>query len=171
MKRTILILLVFSIIVAFAGVLIMTDMGQLLGIKKSVIVYYFNNNSWIIFLSFLALAVVFVLNRKHQVMKMKSFAWVGLLWLVLVLSTKYVTPYIMFSATQEGAQFIQIEDAGDYLEDDEVVFVIDLNGVQRAYPRSYIWQTHIVGSDFGEDEVIMTYCVLANLPTPSERTR
>ena len=144
----------------------MTDMGQLLGIKKSVIVYYFNNNSWIIFLSFVALAVAFVLNRKHQILKMKSFAWIGLLWLVLVLSTKYVTPYIMFGATQEGAEFIKIKDAGDYLADDEVVFVIDRNGVQRAYPRSYIWQTHIVGGDFGGEEVIMTYCVLANLPTP-----
>lgn len=166
MKRTIIILLFVSILIAAAGVFIMTDMGQLFGISKSIIVYYFNNNNWIIFLSFAALATAFLLNRKHRVFKIKSMALTGLLWVVLVLSTKYVTPYIMFGATQEGAEFIQINEAKDYLQDDEIVFVIDRNGVQKAYPRSYIWQTHIVGGDFGGEEIVMTYCVLANLPTP-----
>lgn len=166
MKRTIIILLFVSILIAAAGVFIMTDMGQLFGISKSIIVYYFNNNNWIIFLSFAALATAFLLNRKHRVFKTKSMALTGLLWVVLVLSTKYVTPYIMFGATQEGAEFIQINEAKDYLQDDEIVFVIDRNGVQKAYPRSYIWQTHIVGGDFGGEEIVMTYCVLANLPTP-----
>ena len=166
MKKIIIALLVFSILVAGIGVFIMTDLGQLFGISKSIIVYYFNNNSWIIFLSFAALVAAFFLNRKAKALKTKSLLWIGLLWIVLVLSTKYVTPYLMFGATQEGAEFVKSNETKDYLTDDEVVFVIDLNGVQKAYPRSYIWQTHIVGSDFGDDEVIMTYCVLANLPTP-----
>ena len=166
MKKIIIALVAVSLIIAAAGVLIMTDMGQLLGISKSVIVYYFNNNSWIIFLSFAFLLTAFLLNRKPQLLRNKSFLWFGLIWFVLVMSTKYVTPYIMFGATQEGAEFIKIEEATDYLDDDEVVFVIDLNGVQKAYPRTYIWQTHIVGSNFGDDEVVFTYCVLANLPTP-----
>lgn len=166
MKKIIYLLLFVSILIAAAGVFIMTDMGQLMGISKSVIVYYFNNNNWIIFLSFAALAGAFLLNRKQNVLQLKSFLWIGLLWVVLILSTKFVTPYIMFSATQEGAEFVGINKTKDYLKDDEVVFVIDLNGVQKAYPRTYIWQTHIVGSNFGDDEVIMTYCVLANLPTP-----
>ena len=167
MRNSIIALLVFALLASFLGVFIMTDMGQIFGVAKQTVVWYFKNNSWIIGLSLIALLAAIFLNRKNQIFSQKV-VWISAgLWVVFVLSTKFVTPYLMFGTTQEGAEFSDSSSLpNDYLDDEEVVFVIDRNGVQRAYPRSYIWQTHIVGADFGEENVVMTYCVMTNLPTP-----
>jgi hypothetical protein len=90
----------------------------------------------------------------------------GLLWCGAIISTKYLSPYILFRTQQYNSEFISIKDAHDYLNNDDVVFVLDLNGVQKAYPRDYIWQAHIIGGDFGNENVIFTYCVMSNLPIP-----
>lgn len=166
MKQITIILLILSLLAAFAGVLIMTDMGQIFGISKEVIVFYFRNNVYIILFSFVALLAAYLINRKHGFFKPKFFIWMGAIWLILVLSTKYVTPYLMFRANQHNAEYLSVSDAKDYLNDDDIVFVVERNGIQRAFPRSYIWQNHIIGGDFAGEEVVMTYCVLTNLPTP-----
>ena len=65
MKPITVILLILSLLAAFAGVLIMTDMGQIFGISKEVIVFYFRNNVYIILFSFVALLAAYLINRKH----------------------------------------------------------------------------------------------------------
>jgi hypothetical protein len=72
----------------------------------------------------------------------------------------------MFRSQQHNAVYISIPDAKDYLKNEDRVLVVDYNGVQRAYAPEYIWQAHIFGGDFGNDNVVFTYCVITNLASP-----
>ena len=57
-------LLFLGLILAFSGVVIMTDLGQIFGIDKSWIVWYFSNRTMIQVISLLLFAAaVFLLNR------------------------------------------------------------------------------------------------------------
>jgi hypothetical protein len=80
------------------------------------------------------------------------------------LVTKYAVPYMVFATKQHTAVYKSIADVEGYLQPDDIVYVVDHNGVARAFPKKYIWISHIFGGDFGGDEIVMTYCVLTNLP-------
>ena len=160
------ILLILAGLTALIGVYIMTDIGQIMGVDKATIVMYFENNKSIMWLSFLMLIAAVVLNYRKKLMKTWAIIVFSLLWCGAIIATKYLSPYILFQTQQYNSEFISINDAHDYLENDDIVFVLDLNGVQKAYPRDYIWQAHIIGGDFADENVIFTYCVMSNLPIP-----
>lgn len=160
------ILLFLAGALALLGVFIMTDIGQIIGVKKSTVVMYFESSNIIMLVSFLFLIGAIILNVRKKLFKTWVMVISGFLWSVAIISTKYLSPYILFQTQQYNSEFIPIEDAHDYLKNDDVVYIIDLNGVQRAYPREYIWQAHIIGGDFANENVIFTYCVMSNLPVP-----
>ena len=166
-KKIILIfLMVLAGLTALIGVYIMTDIGQIMGVDKSTIVMYFENNKAIMWFSFLLLLTAVAFNYRNKLIKTWVLVVFSLLWCGAIIATKYLSPYILFQTQQYNSEFISIKDAHDYLKNDDVVFVVDLNGVQKAYPRDYIWQAHIIGGDFGGENVILTYCVMSNLPIP-----
>jgi len=159
-------LLFLGLILAFSGVVIMTDLGQIFGIDKSWIVWYFSNRTMIQVISLLLFAAaVFLLNR-DKFLSTKVIVILGFCWLGAMVASKYLTPYLMFRSQQNNAKYISISEAVDYMDDEDRVLVVDHNGVQKAYPPEVIWQAHIFGGDFGGEEVIFTYCVMTNLASP-----
>ena len=159
-------LLFLGLILAFSGVVIMTDLGQIFGIDKSWIVWYFSNRALIQVMSLLFFAgAVFLLNRE-KFLSTKVIVFLSVCWLVALAASKYLTPYLMFRSQQHDSKYISIAEASDYMNDEDRVLVVDHNGVQKAYPPEVIWQAHIFGGDFGGDEVIFTYCVMTNLASP-----
>lgn len=161
-----LITLALALLIAIAGVLIMTDAGQLIGIEKPVIVWYFRYSLAIMLISLLALIVGLRIAKKNNYISKKWSILIVVFWLVCIISTKYAAPYIMFKTQQTGAVYIPISEAKDYLKDDNRVLVVNHNGVQRAFPPEYIWQAHIFGGDYAGDDVVFAYCVMTNLGTP-----
>ncbi len=159
-------LYILSGILAGMGAIIMTDLGQVFGISKSTVLWYFRNSSFILFASFLFLVGAFLLAIKHKLQARKSMVFLAVAWLLAVLTSKYMTPYLMFRTQQENAEYISIKEAKGYLKNEDRVLVVDYNGVQRAYPPETIWQAHILGGDFNGKEVIFTYCVMTNLASP-----
>lgn len=160
-------LLSISALLALAGVSILTDFGQTLKIGKPVVVTYFQNHKWIMGLSFLLLSWAWVINLKKNYMKQVWVFVLSCLWLLAILGTKFITPFLFFPTHQYNAEFVAnnaVEEG--YLSEEEAVFVIDLNGEQKAYPRKNLWQAHVVGANFGGQEVVLTYCVFTNLPSP-----
>ena len=75
-------------------------------------------------------------------------------------ATKYAVPYIMFRAQQHDAVYKTIADAAGYLEPDDTVYVVDRNGVARAFPQKFIWQPHIFGGDYGGELSIQAESLL-----------
>lgn len=159
-------LLFLALISALSGAIIMTDIGQIFGIDKSWIIWYFSNRTMIQVISLLLLvAAVFLLNRE-KFLSAKVIVILGICWLGAMVASKYLTPFMMFRSQQHDSKYITIAEAADYMNDEDRVLVVDHNGVQKAYPPEVIWQAHIFGGDFGGDEVIFTYCVMTNLASP-----
>jgi hypothetical protein len=155
-----------SALLAIIGVFVLTDAGQLLGISKATVVLYFQNHLNIMGLSAALFVAAIYLNRRLQLLRPWMMAVFGVFLLGCFIVTKYMVPYIMFPAQQRSAVYKSISDAEGYLQPADIVYVIHHNGVARAFAKKTIWQSHIFGGDFGGDEVVMTYCVLTNLPVP-----
>lgn len=156
-----------SALLALAGVSILTDFGQIFKISKTIVVYYFENHIWIMGISFILLVSATFMNNISKFIKKKWMIGLASLWVLAILGTKYITPYLMFPTQQYNAEFVKNNDVKDnFLSEDEAVFVIDLNDIQKAYPRKSLWQAHVVGADFGDQNVVLTYCVFTNLPSP-----
>ena len=166
-KATLITLLTISGAIAAAGAVIMTDLGQIFGVSKELVVSYFLNNRILILISFLALAVAVFMNFRIQIIKKWAMTGLCVLWAIAVLSTKYIVPYGMFRTHQYNAEFVQLDAIpSGYIEDNDIVYAIDYNGEQKAIPAKYIWQGHIVGAEFGGDNVLFTYCIMTNLGIP-----
>ena len=58
--------------------------------------------------------------------------------------------------------FATVQEAPDYLVDDEPVLVLELGGEQRAYPLSILILHEIVNDVVGGQAVAITYCPLCN---------
>jgi len=157
-KIIIYFLLLVAAITAFSGAIIMTDVGQIFGIDKSWVVWYFSNSAVIIIISFVFFMASIFLIFKEKLFSTKVIVILSVLWIGGLLVSKYMTPYLMFRAQQYDAKYISIHDAADYLKDDDRVLVVDYNGVQKAYPPEYIWQAHIFGGDFWGGSFIYLLC-------------
>lgn len=162
-KMVVYVLFILGGITAGVGAIFMTDIGQIFGIEKSVIVWYFKYSTIIILISLILLVTaIFIANKNHLQSKKWSIIF-SITWLLLIATSKYLTPYILFRAQQYNAKYIPISEAEGYLEDTDRVLVVNYNDVQKAYPPENIWQAHIFGGDFGNDNVIFSYCVMTNL--------
>ena len=167
LKIVLIILLVISGAIAASGAVIMTDLGQLVGVSKPMVVSYFLYNSMLILISFILLIIAVIINFRIRLMKNWLIGGLCGLWLIAVLSTKYVVPYVMFRTHQHDAEFVSNNDVSPgYMNDKDIVYVINYNGEQKAIPAKYIWQGHIVGADFGGQNILFTYCVMTNLAVP-----
>lgn len=148
------------------GTIIMTDGGQMLGIEKSVVVWYFQNSTLILGASAVFFFGAMYLAVKNGIQSKKWALVFSAFWLICILATKLLTPYILFRAQQDNAEYIPIDQVDDYMQDDDRVLVINYNGEQKAFPPKAIWQSHIFGADFGGEEVVFTYCIMTNLASP-----
>ncbi len=84
----------------------------------------------------------------------------------MVLVTNYFVPYIWLRGHHHTAEFISVSEADAMLDVDDDVFVMAVSGEARAYPKDWMMIPHIAGDTVGYEEVVMTYCVLTNLPMP-----
>ena len=160
------ILFAIAAITAVSGVLIMTDIGQIFGIAKKVVVGFFENSTLIFITSAVTLLLAFIFYSRIKPLNKKWTIAILVVWGLCLISSKYLTPYFLFQTQQDNAKYISIAEAGDYMEDDERVLVVNHNGVQRAFPPEKIWMAHIFGGDYGGDEIVFTYCVMTNLASP-----
>jgi hypothetical protein len=133
-----------------------------------MVVAYFQNHLFIMLLSTGLFAVAVYLNRRFSFVRTWMIALFGAFLLACFVATKYLVPYVMFPAQQHQAVYKTIEEAAGegYLQPDDTVYVVSRNGVTKAFPQKYLWVSHIFGGDYGGEEVVLTYCVLTNLPVP-----
>ena len=82
----------------------------------------------------------------------------------MIVVVNYFVPYIWLRGHHHTAEFISVSEADALLTDEDDVFVLEIGGDARAYPRNWMMIPHIAGDTVGGDEVVMTYCALTNLP-------
>jgi hypothetical protein len=165
-KVVLLAMVALSALLSLAGAFILTDAGQIFDISKEVVIGYFRIHLFIMCAAVGLMLAGVALNRVWKVLHL----WQEAIFVIVVvgglLATKFATPYVMFPSKQHTAVYKGVSDSEGYLQPDDTVYVVEHNGVARAYPQRLIWQAHIFGGDYGGDDIVFTYCVLTNLPVP-----
>jgi hypothetical protein len=59
-------------------------------------------------------------------------------------------------------------DAADYLDDDDVVFGVEVGGEPRAYPKRILGWHELVRDTVGETEITLVYCTMCGSVIPYE---
>ena len=60
----------------------------------------------------------------------------------------------------DDPKFVSIEDADEWIEDNELVLALEYNDVKRVYPLQVLVWHEIVNDNVGGDPVLVTYCPL-----------
>lgn len=69
----------------------------------------------------------------------------------------------------DDPKFVSVSDGDKFLDDDEIVFGIFLNGEARAYPKQILVWHEIVNDDIKGQPVLITYCPLCGTAIAFER--
>ena len=108
-KNILIYLLLFvAAVSAFSGAIIMTDVGQIFGIDKSWVVWYFSNSTVIVLVSVISFLAAIFLIQKEKMFTTKTIVILSVIWVGGLLVSKYMTPYLMFRAQQYDAKYISI---------------------------------------------------------------
>lgn len=89
----------------------------------------------------------------------------------------YFTPYFWLITEHYTAEFISVDEfkKSDFKQQQigtadsakNRAMVLEINGDARAYPLSYITQSHVAGGEeVGGENVVMTFCGLSHLSVP-----
>ena len=138
---------------------------------------------------------IFALEKVFVPLFFVSFGislWVGFkrfkLWILVAYSAFniglfvfafFATGYIAFHSQHYSAEFVTVDEfmQSDFKEQQigtgvtarNRAMVLEINGDARAYPISYITQTHIAGGEeIGGQDVVMSFCGLSHLAVPYE---
>jgi len=153
-----------SLAVALFAMALFTELGQLLNLPSSWLYAAHPHLGWAsVLLLLVALYVVFR-HLRHNFLSRRLVIGYVVVLVGMILLTNYFVPYIWLRGHHHTAEFISVPEADVLLEDDDDVFVLEIGGEARAYPRNWMMIPHIAGDTVGGDEVVMTYCVLTNLP-------
>lgn len=145
------------------GAVIMTDAGQLIDVPRDWVVWY-SRFHWVFELVGAALLVVFIwINLKYRLWGNISILLFAMMFLMSVFAAHWMVPLI-FPSYQYNATYSNVLEADPLVENDETVYVIEINGEIAAFPRRFIVFPHIIGAMIGGEYVVMTYCGLSNLP-------
>ena len=60
----------------------------------------------------------------------------------------------------DDPQFVSVEDADEWIEDNELVLALEHNDIKRVYPLQILVWHEIVNDNVGGDPVLVTYCPL-----------
>jgi hypothetical protein len=148
---------------AFASALY-TEVGQLADLPSRWLFAVYPHLGWVSTL--VGVAALFVLYRHLR----HGFAGRRLVvaYLVVIAGMIFVAnafvPYLWLRGHHHTASFISVSEADALLDDDADVFVLEIGGESRAYPRDWMQIPHIAGDTIAGEEVVMTYCALSNLP-------
>jgi len=146
------------------GVILFTELGQLLNLPSSWLYALHPNLGWISILLVIAVLLVLYLHFRNRAPGRRLVIAYVVVILGMVFVTNYFVPYIWLRGHHHTAEFISVSEADALLADDADVFVLVIGSDARAYPRDWMMIPHIAGDDIGDQHVAMTYCALSNLP-------
>ncbi|GEA51726.1 hypothetical protein VIN01S_25300 [Vibrio inusitatus NBRC 102082] len=164
MKHTILILITASLVIGCLGSVALTEGGQLINIPRDWVFTLFKHKT-LLTVSMLSIGVVAVLLNVRS----GTFSKVMMsLYVVSVFGCTFLmnwfAPDFWLRSQQHNANFISVHEADLRLKPSDDVFVLEIDGDARAYPRDWMQLPHIAGDKVGGQDTVMTYCALSNLP-------
>ena len=164
LKKLTWFLVVLTLIAGVFGSMLFTELGQLLNMPSSWLYAVYPNLGWASMV--IALVAVFVLYQhfKHGLIKRRLVIGYAVVIAGTIFVTNFFVPDVWLRGHHHTANFVPIAEVDTLLDSDADVFVLEINGEARAYPRDWMMLPHIAGDTVGGEEVAMTYCALSNLP-------
>ncbi|WP_299355478.1 DUF3179 domain-containing (seleno)protein [uncultured Shimia sp.] len=91
--------------------------------------------------------------------------WVALVLTVFFFAFTWVWVHVGLRNQKDKAQYYPIDVARDYINPSASVMVVVNNGHARAHSDAQMMRPHLAGNEqgLGGEDVIMTYCAMANL--------
>ena len=167
LKTTAWLLATVSVCMAVFAAVLMTEPGQMLDIERRWIVQYHEYRVFygiVVVTSFLGFVV---LGWRQRVLgPALGCILAAVVGLALFASNSLLD--LFFPSLQREAVYVSVVEGDKTLEDEEVVYAVELGGEAVAYPRRFMMIPHIAGKTIGGQEVVMTYCALSNLPVVYE---
>lgn len=96
------------------------------------------------------------------------FIFSGQLWMIIPLLIQVVALAFSLATHQErlfdAVMTVEIEKSLDdsLLRDDSIVIVVELDGIARAYPKTFAAHHHLVNDVIGNQRVLISYCPMCN---------
>ena len=157
-------LVALSLAAGLFGTVLFTELGQLLNLPST---WLYNVYPYLGRVSIILVVVALYVLIQHFRLGVMSH-WLASGYVVVLLGTIFLTNYFVPDIWLRGhhhtARFIPVSEADTMLDDEADVFVIEIAGEARAYPRDWMMVPHIAGDKVGGEDVVMTYCALSNLP-------
>lgn len=158
------VLVALSLAAGLFGTVLFTELGQLLNLPSKWLyaVYPYLGKVSIVLIAI----AVFVIIQQFRLGVMSHWLAIGYIVVLLgtIFLTNYFVPDIWLRGHHHTAKFTPVSEADTMLDDKADVFVIEIAGEARAYPRDWMMVPHIAGDKIGGEDVVMTYCALSNLP-------
>ncbi|MEA3411610.1 MAG: DUF3179 domain-containing (seleno)protein [Pseudomonadota bacterium] len=158
------VLVALSLAVALFLVALFTELGQLMNLPSSWLYAAYPYLGTISIVLMVVAAYVLFRHLRGGFMSRRTLSLYLIALVGMILVVNYFVPYIWLRGHHHTAEFISVAEADPLLDDDEDVFVLTVGDEARAYPRDWMMIPHIAGDTVGGEDVVMTYCVLTNLP-------
>lgn len=149
--------------IAIFCAILMTEPGQSLNVPRHWVLGYYQHFSVFMMFQLIALAGLWFLSEKWSMWnrKLMSLSSAG------VIFTLWASMNIMptaFPTQQFSAQFFSVEEADKLIPaEDQRVYVVEMNGEVRVFPRYHVQIPHVAGWESGDTNYAVTYCGLSNL--------
>ena len=132
--------------------------------ERATTLWVWYNRNVLAVASLIALTVAFLIKFYHRtVIGPKALALLTLLFAFQFYSG-FINPHLMMRERQHDGLFVSVIEAQKYLEPDESVIVLEINGHARAHADAHLLRPHVAGyGDLGGENVVMTYCGLTHL--------
>lgn len=150
------------------GLLYFRDLGDvsqmLIRVKRESMKRFIRNEYRFIALGFAGLVLMTIAHFGFGAGSLGLW-WATLLLMAVLYGFPYVWVHIGLRNQKNSARFYSIGEASEYVAPSNQVLVLENNGVARAHPQAQLLRPHLAGDEEGLDgeNVIMTYCAMANL--------
>lgn len=144
-------------------VILMTEPGQSLNVPRDWLLHYYNNAALYMMLQTFALIGLWTLSEKWEIWGRKLMSLASLGVFITFWGTMHAMP-TAFPTQQFSAEFFTVEEADRYIpEQDQRVYVVEINGEVRIFPRYHVQIPHVAGWRSEDTDYAITYCGLSNL--------
>ncbi len=142
---------------------LMTEPGQSLNLPRDWVVVYHANKWLFITLNLVLLVALWFFHIRYQIWG-RSWMFLASIGVVFcIISANFLLP-TFFPSYQRGANYVPVQEADQVLEDDSIIYAVEINGDVKGYPRKHLEIPHVAGANIGGEDVVMTFCALSNLP-------
>ena len=149
--------------VSIFSAVLMTEPGQSLNLPRDWVFGYHSNKWLFIILNLGLLAALWFMHIKYRIWGKIWMSLASLGVIFCIISANFLLP-AFFPSYQYGANYVSVQEADQLLEDDSIIYAVEINGDVKGYPRKHLEIPHIAGANIGGKDVVMTFCGLSNLP-------